>query len=144
MGLDWDVPAFSTLSRRQKTLAVNIPHGGSYPSAHAPDGACRSDLEAQHQPADEGRQDFTPLCFGGCVWTGQIRSGAWTSLSQALSNLSRSPARLPMRRGLLSLVAIMEWHIRMVLTWRISNIEPWSATGSRTMARGADCLVSRR
>ena len=24
-GLDWEVPDFSTLSRRQKTLAVNIP-----------------------------------------------------------------------------------------------------------------------
>ena len=29
IGLDWDVPDFSTLSRRQKTLAVNIPHRGS-------------------------------------------------------------------------------------------------------------------
>lgn len=29
VGLDWDVPDFSTLSRRQKTLAVNIPHRGS-------------------------------------------------------------------------------------------------------------------
>jgi hypothetical protein len=28
IGLDWDVPDFSTLSRRQKTLAVNIPHRG--------------------------------------------------------------------------------------------------------------------
>ena len=26
VGLDWDVPDVSTLSRRQKTLAVNIPH----------------------------------------------------------------------------------------------------------------------
>ena len=25
-GLDWPVPDFSTLSRRQKTLAVQIPH----------------------------------------------------------------------------------------------------------------------
>ncbi|MDO5604801.1 MAG: IS5 family transposase [Paracoccus sp. (in: a-proteobacteria)] len=28
-GLDWDVPDFSTLSRRQKTLKVNIPYRGS-------------------------------------------------------------------------------------------------------------------
>ena len=28
-GLDWEVPDFSTLSRRQKTLAANIPHGGA-------------------------------------------------------------------------------------------------------------------
>ncbi len=29
VGLDWAVPDFSTLSRRQKSLAVNIPHHGS-------------------------------------------------------------------------------------------------------------------
>ncbi len=27
-GLDWDVPDFSTLCRRQKALAVSIPHRG--------------------------------------------------------------------------------------------------------------------
>lgn len=29
VGLDWQVPDFSTLRRRQKTLAVNIPYRGS-------------------------------------------------------------------------------------------------------------------
>jgi hypothetical protein len=29
IGLDWTVPDFSTLSRRQKTLAVHIPYRGS-------------------------------------------------------------------------------------------------------------------
>ena len=29
IGLDWEVPDFSTLSRRQKTLKVNIPYWGS-------------------------------------------------------------------------------------------------------------------
>ncbi|MBX9699550.1 MAG: IS5 family transposase [Acetobacteraceae bacterium] len=29
IGLDWDVPDFSTLSRRQKTLKVNVPYRGS-------------------------------------------------------------------------------------------------------------------
>ena len=33
-GLDWSVPDFSTLSRRQKTLAVNIPHRGSQGALH--------------------------------------------------------------------------------------------------------------
>ncbi len=47
---------------------------------------------------------------------------------------------LPMRRGFLYLVAIMDWFTRKVLAWRISNIEPWSATGSRTMARGGGLL----
>jgi hypothetical protein len=34
IGLDWDVPDFSTPSRRQKTLAVNIPHRGSQGPLH--------------------------------------------------------------------------------------------------------------
>ena len=33
-GLDWTVPDFSTLSRRQKTLAVNIPYRGSKGTLH--------------------------------------------------------------------------------------------------------------
>jgi len=33
-GLDWSVPDFSTLSRRQKTLAVNIPYRGSQGPLH--------------------------------------------------------------------------------------------------------------
>jgi hypothetical protein len=33
-GLDWSVPDFSTLSRRQKTLAVNIPYRGSQGALH--------------------------------------------------------------------------------------------------------------
>ena len=32
--LDWKVPDFSTLSRRQKTLAVNIPHRGALGTLH--------------------------------------------------------------------------------------------------------------
>lgn len=34
VGLDWAVPDFSTLSRRQKTLAVNIPYRGSKRPLH--------------------------------------------------------------------------------------------------------------
>jgi hypothetical protein len=34
IGLDWSVPDFSTLSRRQKTLAVNIPYRGSQGALH--------------------------------------------------------------------------------------------------------------
>tara|TARA_R100000935_G_scaffold57310_1_gene90988 strand:+ start:13882 stop:14175 length:294 start_codon:yes stop_codon:yes gene_type:complete len=33
-GLDWKVPDFSTLSRHQKTLAVNIPYRGSQGPLH--------------------------------------------------------------------------------------------------------------
>lgn len=34
VGLDWSVPDFSTLSRRQKTLAVSIPYRGSKGPLH--------------------------------------------------------------------------------------------------------------
>ncbi|WP_036181687.1 IS5/IS1182 family transposase, partial [Palleronia rufa] len=34
IGLNWAVPDFSTLSRRQKTLAVNIPYRGSNGPVH--------------------------------------------------------------------------------------------------------------
>ena len=34
IGLNWTVPDFSTLSRRQKTLAVNIPHRGAQGPLH--------------------------------------------------------------------------------------------------------------
>lgn len=34
IGLDWAVPEFSTLSRRRKTLKVNIPYRGSYGPLH--------------------------------------------------------------------------------------------------------------
>ncbi len=34
VGLDWTVPDFSTLSRRQKTLAVHIPYRGSKGPLH--------------------------------------------------------------------------------------------------------------
>ena len=34
IGLNWDVPDFSTLSRRQKTLTVNIPHRVAHGPLH--------------------------------------------------------------------------------------------------------------
>ena len=34
IGLNWAVPDFSTLSRRQRTLAVNIPYRGSHDPLH--------------------------------------------------------------------------------------------------------------
>ena len=34
IGLNWDVPDFSALSRRQKPHAVNIPHRGSQGPLH--------------------------------------------------------------------------------------------------------------
>ena len=48
IGLDWDVPDFSTLSRRQKALAVNIPHRGGAGSA--------TPADRQHRDQDRGRR----------------------------------------------------------------------------------------
>jgi hypothetical protein len=58
IGLDWDVPDFSTLSRRQKTLAVNIPHRGSQGPLHLliPSRALlRNTLPGSGQHGDQGR-----------------------------------------------------------------------------------------
>lgn len=64
--------------------------------------------EAQHQQAEEGAQTYPYLLGGlrvdgpGQVWCADI-------------------TYLPMRRGFLYLVAIMDWFTRKVLAWRISN-----------------------
>jgi len=50
VGLDWSVPDFSTLSLRQKTLAITIPYRGS------------NDLPLNFHPAATGaRLLFTPI-----------------------------------------------------------------------------------
>ena len=46
VGLDWTVPDFSTLSRRQKTLAVNIPYRGSQGPLHLLIPSCLMNLVA--------------------------------------------------------------------------------------------------
>jgi hypothetical protein len=55
IGLDWEVPDFSTLSRRQMTLAVNIPHRGSSIGVPA-SGFQRSAAPADRQYRDQGRR----------------------------------------------------------------------------------------
>ena len=79
--------------------------------------------ETQHQQAREGPQELSLSAAGLLV---NRPNQVWcTDITD-----------IPMRRGFLDLIAVMDWHTRKVLAWRISNIEPWSATGSRTMARG--------
>jgi putative transposase len=51
---------------------------------------------------------------------------------------------IPMKRGFLYLVAIMDWHSRKVLAWRISNIEPWSRHWFEAHGEGRLMSVSRR
>lgn len=67
--------------------------------------------KAQHKQSREGTQDL-PL------------SSARSACGSAQSDLVfgyHLPAHLPMRRGFLYLVAIMDLHTRKVLAWRISN-----------------------
>jgi transposase InsO family protein len=80
----------------------------AHPAADAAD-APNADLpKAQHHQAEEESQDLSYLLGGlrvdrpGRVWCADI-------------------TYLPMRRGFLYLVAIMDWFKRKVLAWRISN-----------------------
>lgn len=50
---------------------------------------------------------------------------------------------VPVSRGYLYLVAIMDWATRKVLSWRVSNSEPLSAIGPRTMASACRLLCGR-
>jgi hypothetical protein len=57
-GLDWAVPDFSTICRRQRTLAVNIPYRGSKGPLHLliPSRALlRNTLPGSGQHRDQGR-----------------------------------------------------------------------------------------
>ena len=57
IGLNWTVPDFSTLSRRQKTLKVNIPYRGSKGLLHLliPSGCCKQQLPGNGQHRHQGR-----------------------------------------------------------------------------------------
>jgi len=56
IGMDWTVPDFSTLSRRQKTLAVNIPYRGSNGPLHLliPSRCCKQQLQGSGQHRHQG------------------------------------------------------------------------------------------
>ena len=69
VGLDWTGPDFSTLSRRQKTLAVNIPYRGSQGPLHLliPSHRCKQRLpgDGQHWIKVEGEGALLSYEFGG-------------------------------------------------------------------------------
>ncbi len=50
---------------------------------------------------------------------------------------------IPVKRGFLYLVAIMDWATRKVLSWRLSNSKTLSAIGPRTMVARTLTSVSR-
>lgn len=56
IGLNWEVPDLSTLSRRQKTLAVNIPHLGSQGPQHLLIDTTRIKVEGEGEWTEEGQQ----------------------------------------------------------------------------------------
>jgi hypothetical protein len=56
IGLDWDVPDFSTLSRRQKTLAVNIRHRAAQGPLHLLIDSTGIKVEGEGEWTEEGQQ----------------------------------------------------------------------------------------
>lgn len=56
IGLDWEVPNFSTLSRRQKTLKVNIPYRGSAGPLHLLIDSTGIKVEGEGEWTEEGQQ----------------------------------------------------------------------------------------
>ena len=78
--------------------AADAPHG---PDAHPP--------KARHEQAGEGARD-RPLPAPG-------PAGGPSQPAQ----VAPTPPDRPMRRGVLCLVAVMDWATRTVLAWRLSN-----------------------
>ena len=54
--LDWTVPNFSTLSRRQKSLKVNIPYRGSAGPLHLLIDSTGIKVEGEGEWTEEGQQ----------------------------------------------------------------------------------------
>jgi hypothetical protein len=56
VGLDWDVPDFSTLSRCRRTLAVNIPHHGPQGPRHLLIDSTGIKVKGEGEWTEEGQQ----------------------------------------------------------------------------------------
>ena len=79
-------------------------------AAHEPDA---NPPEAERQQSGQGAQDLSVSArvdHPNQVWADDITYRG-----------SPAPSGMSMRRGFLYLVAIMDWHTRKVLAWRISN-----------------------
>ncbi len=92
--------------------------GSSFDAAHAP---C-SDLSGTQHPLD--RQHMLACVRGGKkhpqhkIWPYLLRNVVIDRPNQVwCADISY----IPMRRGLLYLVAIMDWYSRKVLAWQLSN-----------------------
>jgi hypothetical protein len=116
IGLDWAVPDFSTLSRRQRTLKVNIPYRGSNGPLHLLVDIEPASATGSSEPARgikvEGEGEWSARKHGGAkrrVWrnihigiyekTLEIRAAEFTTsdigdVEQANATGSREPARM--------------------------------------------------
>ncbi|AGI69483.1 ISSpo9 transposase [Octadecabacter antarcticus 307] len=63
LGLDWEVPDFSTLCRRQKILSVAVPYQGSKGPLHllTPSHRCKRRLPGSGLPAHQSGGRRCPL-----------------------------------------------------------------------------------
>lgn len=80
IGLDWAVPDFSTLSRRQKTLQVNIPYRGSDGPLHLLVDSTGIKVEGEGEWTEEGQQTVRGTV---CPTKAQARRLETTRLAQA-------------------------------------------------------------
>lgn len=124
IGLDWDVPDFSTLSRRQKTLAVNILHRGSQGPLHL--------LIDSTGIKVEGEGEWNARKHGGAkrrVWRNHHAAAAPEMPRKATQERGRkSPQRLipePVTWG------ILRQHIWGILIQHLQSYRP-----ARTPSRG--------
>jgi hypothetical protein len=81
ISLDWAVPNFSTLSRRQKTLKVNIPYRGSAGPLHL--------LIDSTGVKVEGEGEWNARKHGGTKRVRHCRSDQW----RYMAHLAQDPHR---------------------------------------------------
>ncbi len=126
VGLDWTVPDFSTLSRRQKTLAVNIPCRGSK-------GPLNLLIDST---GIKGEGDGTPARMAGPSGGSGGRSMSEMTSKHWRSVPSRSPgATLVMRRSCLTSSARSRRARRPAASRQMALTTPANATmRSRTAA----------
>jgi IS5 family transposase len=79
IGLNWSAPDFSTLSRRQKTLKVNIPDRGSQGPLQLLIDTTGIKLEGEGEWTEEGQQTVRGTV---CPTTAQARRFQATGLAQ--------------------------------------------------------------
>ena len=116
-GLDWSVPDFSTLSRRQKTLKVNVPYRGSDGPLHLLVDIEPVSATGSSEPARgikvEGEGEWNARKHGGS------KRRVWRKIHIGIDEKS------------------LEIRAAEFTTSDVGDVEPASATGSSEPARDA-------